>query len=60
MENIIEFVTEQGVALAGVIALVIVLAERIALITPNTTDNKIVGVVRKIAEVVGLKFEDKQ
>lgn len=54
----IEFITEHFAELAGIIALVIVIAERIAKLTPTESDNKIVQAIRKTAKALGLDFPD--
>jgi hypothetical protein len=61
MDKLLElFQGATGTEIAGIIALAIILFERIAKMTPNTTDNKILVFVRKVASVLGLKVEDKQ
>ena len=39
---------------AGVVALVVLLGERLARITPNTTDDKVVMYIRKALRVIGV------
>ena len=50
MELLVAWIIKYG----GVIALGMVLAERIARLTPNKTDDKVVDWVRKILRVIGL------
>jgi hypothetical protein len=38
----------------GIAALVILLGERVARITPNETDDKIIMYIRKLARIIGL------
>ena len=54
-----DFILNNLMDISGVIALAIIMFQRIAKLTPNETDNKIVEYVRKIASVFGLKVEDR-
>lgn len=46
--------------IAGIVALVILLAEKVARVTPTETDNKVVAWLYKIAAVIGIKVEDNK
>lgn len=46
--------------IAGIAALVILAAERIARLTPTTADDKIVQAVRKVAKVLAIDVPDRQ
>ena len=44
--------------IAGIVALLILVFDRIAKLTPTETDDKVVEAVYRIASVLGLRFED--
>ena len=52
------FITNHWVEISGVIALVILLAERIARLTPTETDDGIVKRLRAIARVLSIDVRD--
>lgn len=54
----IDFFTQNFAEIAGIAALVIIIAERIAKLTPTESDNKIVQAIRKTAKALGLDFPD--
>lgn len=54
----IEYITSNFVEISGVIALIILVGERIARLTPTETDNKIIQWIRKVANVIGVNFPD--
>lgn len=54
----IDLITNNWEWLAGTVALVLVLAERIVRLTPTQTDDKVLNVVRKFFAVVGLLPKD--
>ena len=58
MSDIISFITENWVEIAAALAALILAGERIARITPTETDNKVLQVIRKVANVVGINVPD--
>lgn len=54
----LELVTENWPQIAGVIAAVVLLAERIARLTPTETDNRVLRRVKKLADVIGINVPD--
>ena len=56
----IEYVTENWVALGVIVLAGITLFERIALLTPTTSDNKVVEYLYKVAAILGFKVEDNK
>lgn len=44
--------------ISGGIAMLILLAERVARITPTKTDNRVLKVIRRVANVLGLNVPD--
>ena len=58
MEDMIANVN--GATWFGVVAAVILFAERISKITPTKTDNKVLQFIRKTAKAIGLDVEDRQ
>jgi len=54
----LEFIQTHTSELAGIAAAIILAAERIARLTPTNSDNKVVQVIRKIANAIGLNFPD--
>lgn len=55
-----EYILNNWMEIAGIAALAILIGERVALLTPTKSDDKVVQFVRKIALAVGLKFPDIQ
>lgn len=53
-----EFLTQNAAEVTGIFALVILLAERVARLTPTNSDNKIVQILRKAANVLGINVPD--
>jgi hypothetical protein len=58
MEGIITWFQANGGDLVAIAVAFIMLFERIALLTPTETDNKILEYIYKISKFLGLKFED--
>lgn len=56
----LQFLIENAAEIGGIVALVILAAERVARLTPTNTDNKVLQFVRKIANALGLNFPDRQ
>jgi hypothetical protein len=54
----LELVTENWPQIAGVLAAVVLLAERVARLTPTETDNKILRRVKRLADVIGINVPD--
>ena len=52
------FVTENWSEIAGVIALVVVVGERIAALTETKKDDAIFGAIYKVLKGLGLKFPE--
>ncbi|GAB5387724.1 MAG: hypothetical protein Alpg2KO_06920 [Alphaproteobacteria bacterium] len=44
--------------LAGIAAMLILIAERVARLTPTETDNRVLAIIRRIANVLGLNVPD--
>lgn len=53
-----DYITQHWAEIAGVLALVIVVGERIAALTETKKDDAIFGAVHKILASVGLKFPE--
>ncbi len=53
-----EFLTQNWTEIAGVLALVIVIGERIAAVTENKTDDAIFGAVHKILVALKVRFPE--
>lgn len=53
-----DFITNNWTEIAGVLALVIVIGERIAAVTENKTDDAIFGAVHKILSALKIKFPE--
>lgn len=53
-----EFVQTHWVEIGGIAALVILLGERVARLTPTETDNKIFKALRRLAQVVSIDVPD--
>lgn len=53
-----EFVQNHWLEISGIVALVILLGERVARLTPTETDNKIFQALRKLAQVVSIDVPD--
>jgi hypothetical protein len=53
-----DFITQNWTEIAGVLALLIVIGERIAAVTENKTDDKIFAVVHKILVALKVKFPE--
>lgn len=56
----VEYLQNNWAEISGIAAIVVVLASRIARLTPNQTDNKIVATIRKFFRVMGLDIRDKE
>lgn len=54
----LDLITNNWEWIAGTLALLLLLAERIVLITPTETDNKVLALVRRVFKVVGLLPND--
>jgi hypothetical protein len=54
----LEFITEHWPQIAGVLAAVVLLAERVARLTPTKTDNRILRRIKKAADVIGINVPD--
>jgi hypothetical protein len=54
----LELVTENWPQIAGVVAAVVLLAERVARLTPTKTDNRILRRIKKAADVIGINVPD--
>jgi len=55
-----EFITANWETIALVAVSVMAIADRIVLLTPTETDNKILASIRKVFKVVGLVPEDNK
>ena len=55
-----DFTTNNWTEIAGVLALVIVIGERIAAVTENKTDDAIFGAVHKILVALKFKFPESK
>ena len=55
-----DFVTHNWTEIAGVIALVVVVGERIAALTETKKDDAIFGAIYKVLKGLGLKFPESQ
>lgn len=53
-----DFITNNWTEIAGVLALVIVIGERIAAVTENKTDDAIFGAVHKILVALKVRFPE--
>jgi hypothetical protein len=53
-----EFLTQNWTEIAGVLALVIVLGERIAAVTENKADDAIFGAIHKVLVALKVKFPE--
>jgi hypothetical protein len=53
-----EFITTNWTEIAGVIALVVVVGERIAALTETKKDDAIFGAIYKVLKGLGLKFPE--
>lgn len=53
-----DFITNNWTEIAGVLALVIVIGERIAAVTETKKDDAIFGLVHKVLAGLGLKFPE--
>jgi hypothetical protein len=53
-----DFVTQNWTEIAGVIALVVVIGERIAALTETKKDDAIFGAIYKVLKGLGLKFPE--
>lgn len=53
-----EFITQNWTEIAGVIALVVVIGERVAALTETKKDDAIFGFIYKTLKAVGLKFPE--
>lgn len=53
-----DFITQNWTEIAGVLALVIVIGERIAAVTENKTDDKVFAAVHKILVAFKIKFPE--
>lgn len=54
----IEFLSNNWTEIAGVLALVIVIGERIAAVTENKTDDKVFAAIHNILVALKLKFPE--
>lgn len=53
-----DFVTQNWTEIAGVIALIVVIGERIAALTETKKDDAIFGAIYKTLKALGLKFPE--
>lgn len=53
-----EFITQNWTEIAGVLALAIVIGERVAAVTENKTDDAIFGAIHKILVALRVKFPE--
>jgi hypothetical protein len=58
MEWIMGLFVANWVEVSGVIALVILIADRIAKLTPTKTDDAVMAIVNKIATVLAIRVKD--
>jgi hypothetical protein len=54
----LDAIIENWPQIAGVLAAVVLLAERVARLTPTETDNRILRKVKQLADVVGINVPD--
>jgi hypothetical protein len=54
----LDAVIENWPQIAGVLAAVVLLAERVARLTPTETDNRVLRKVKQLADVVGINVPD--
>jgi len=53
-----EFITNNWTEIAGVLALIVVIGERVAALTETKKDDAIFGAVYKVLKGLGLKFPE--
>lgn len=53
-----DFITQNWTEIAGVVALVVVIGERIAALTETKKDDAIFGFIYKTLKALGLKFPE--
>jgi len=53
-----EFITTNWTEIAGVVALIVVIGERIAALTETKKDDAIFGAIYKVLKGLGLKFPE--
>jgi hypothetical protein len=53
-----DFVTQNWTEIAGVIALIVVVGERIAALTETKKDDAVFGAIYKVLKGLGLKFPE--
>ena len=53
-----DFITQNWTEIAGVLALVVVIGERIAAMTETKKDDAIFGLIYKTLKALGLKFPE--
>lgn len=53
-----DFVTQNWTEIAGVVALIVVVGERIAALTETKKDDAIFGAIYKTLKALGLKFPE--
>lgn len=53
-----DFITQNWAEIAGVLALVIVIGERIAAVTENKTDDAIFGTIHKVLVALKVRFPE--
>ena len=58
MSDVIKFVTENWADIAGVLALVVIIGERIAAKTETKKDDAIFGFIYKTLKALGLTFPE--
>lgn len=55
-----EFITTNWTEIAGVVALIVVIGERIAALTETKKDDAVFGAIYKVLKGLGLKFPESQ
>lgn len=54
----LDFIKNNWTEIAGVLALVIIIGERVAAVTANKTDDKIFSAIHSALKAIGFKFPD--
>lgn len=59
-ETEMDFITQNWTEIAGVVALIVVIGERIAALTETKKDDAIFGFIYKTLKALGLKFPESK